>query len=160
MNTNLSSIFVSSVQKELAEDRRSVKAFIENDPFLRRFFTVFLFEDLPACDRRADAVYLSEVDRCTLYVGLFGNEYGFEDAQGLSPTEREFDRATVVGKPRFIFIKGTGDGQRHSKMKALIHKAGTQLIRRRYNSKQYTLCKSGGSPRVLRRLQERAKRYT
>jgi len=133
MNISLSSIFISSVQKELAQDRRAVKAFIENDPLLRRFFTVFLFEDLPAGDRRADAVYLAEVDRCAVYLGLFGNDYGFEDAEGLSPTEREFDRATVQGKPRLVFVKGTGDKQRHPKMQALIHKAGNQLIRRRYN---------------------------
>jgi hypothetical protein len=96
------SIFISSVQKELAEERRALKAFIEGDPLLRRFFTVFLFEDLPAADSRADAVYLGEVARSALYVGLFGNEYGFEDAAGVSPTEREFNRATELAKPRLI----------------------------------------------------------
>jgi predicted HTH transcriptional regulator len=127
-----SSIFVSSVQKELAEERRAVKAFVEGDPLLRRFFTVFLFEDLPASDARADAVYLDEVDRCALYVGLFGNEYRLEDAQGVSPTEREFDRATQQGKPRLIFVKGVDDRARHPKMAALVRKAGDQLIRRRF----------------------------
>ena len=85
MNTNLSSIFVSSVQKELAQDRRAVKTFIENDPLLRRFFTAFLFEDLPAGDRRADAVYLAEVDRCAVYLGLFGKDYGLDQ---LGPTRQ------------------------------------------------------------------------
>ena len=37
------SIFVSSVQKELAEERRGVKALVEGDALLRRFFRVFLF---------------------------------------------------------------------------------------------------------------------
>ena len=41
MSAANSGIFISSVQKELAEDRRAVKRFIENDPLLRRFFTVF-----------------------------------------------------------------------------------------------------------------------
>jgi ATP-dependent DNA helicase RecG len=132
MATTRLQIFVSSVQKELAEDRRAVKAFIEKDPLLSRFFTVFLFEDLPAGDRRADAVYLAEVDRSAIYVGLFGNDYGFEDTDGLSPTEREFDRATGQGKRRLIFVKGMQDGQRHPKMKTLVRKAGSQLIRRRY----------------------------
>ena len=127
-------IFISSVQKELAEDRRAVKTFIEKDPLLRRFFTVFLFEDLPAGDRSADAVYLAEVDRSAIYVGLFDKEYGFEDSEGLSPTEREFDRATGQGKLRLIFVKGMEDRQRHSKMKTLIQKAGSQLIRRRYSN--------------------------
>ena len=39
---------------------------------MRRFFEVFLFEDVPASDRRPDALYLDEVERCDLYVGLFG----------------------------------------------------------------------------------------
>jgi hypothetical protein len=63
------------------------------DPLLRRFFEVFLFEDLPAADRRADQVYLDEVAACDLYLGLLGNEYGWEDTDGLSPTEREFNAA-------------------------------------------------------------------
>ena len=126
------SIFVSSVQKDMAEERRAVKAFVEGDALLRRYFTVFLFEDLPAADVRADAMYLDQVDRCAVYVGLFGDDYGFEDAQGISPTEREFDRATQGGKPRLIFVKGAGDKARHPKMQALIRKAGDQLIRRRF----------------------------
>jgi len=72
-------IFISSVQKELADERRAVADFIRNDPLLRLFFDVFLFEDLPASDRRADAVYLAEVERSDLYLGLLGNDYGWED---------------------------------------------------------------------------------
>jgi hypothetical protein len=45
-------IFVSSVQKELAAERRVLKDYIEGNPLLRKFFEVFLFEDLPAPDRR------------------------------------------------------------------------------------------------------------
>ena len=40
-------IFISSVQKELALERRAIKDFIRADPLLSRFFEVFLFEDLP-----------------------------------------------------------------------------------------------------------------
>lgn len=127
-------IFVTSVQKELAEERRAVKSFIEGDPLLRRFFTVFLFEDLPASDHRADAVYLAEVDRCAVYLGIFGYEYGFEDVEGVSPTEREFERATATGKARLIFVKGADDQGRQPKMQSLIRKAGQQLIRRRFGS--------------------------
>jgi len=124
-------LFISSVQKELQAERSAVKDFVRNDPLLRRFFDVFLFEDLPACDRRADDVYLEEVENCDLYLGLFGNEYGSEDADGISPTEREFDLASAKGKPRLIFVKGTDDKERHPKMHKLIRKAGSQLMRRR-----------------------------
>lgn len=122
-------LFISSVQKELAQERRAVKDFVQADPLLLRFFNVFLFEDLPAADMRADAVYLSEVDRCTLYLGLFGNDYGFEDAEGVSPTEHEFDRATALGKPRLIYVRGTDDTARQTKMRALVRKAGDQRKR-------------------------------
>ena len=125
-------MFVSSVQQELAAERRAIADFVRGDALLRRFFEVFLFEELPASDRRADDVYLDEVDRCDVYAGLFGDAYGSEDAQGVSPTEREFDRATVRGKLRLVFVKGADDTQRHPKMLALIHKAGAQLIRRRF----------------------------
>jgi len=128
-------VFISSVQKELAEERLSLKDYIEGDALLRRFFEVFLFEKIPAVDRRADAVYLDEVDRCDVYFGLFGDEYVQEDKAGVSPTEREFDRATERGKTRLIYVKGADDNRRHPKMAALIRKAGDQLIRRRFGSK-------------------------
>ena len=127
-------IFISSVQKELAAERRALEEYIQGDALLRRFFEVFLFEDLPALDRRADEVYLDQVDRCSIYLGLLGNEYGFEDAQGVSPTEREFDRATAQGKTRLIYVKGSDDQTRHPKMLALVRKAGGQVIRRRFEN--------------------------
>jgi ATP-dependent DNA helicase RecG len=127
------SLFLSSVQKELLHERRALKDFIEGDALLRRYFEVFLFEDLAARDRKADDVYLEEVEHCDVYVGLFGNEYGAEDAKGLSPTEREFDLASSKAKPRLIFVKGTDDKARHPKMLRLIRKAGSQLVRRRFS---------------------------
>ena len=53
-------------------------------------------------------MYLEEVDRCDIYIAIFGEQYGYEDEEGVSPTEREFDRATERGKTRLIFIKGHG----------------------------------------------------
>lgn len=82
-----------------------MKEFVQGDALLRRYLDVFLFEDLPTRDRKADDVYLEEGEQCDAYVGLFGNEYGSEDSEGISPTEREFDLASTKGKPRLIFIK-------------------------------------------------------
>ncbi len=127
-------VFVSSVQKELAVERRALRDFVQGDPLLRRFFEVFLFEDLPASGRPADRVYLAEVDHCSVYIGLFGQEYGYEDRTGISPTEHEFDRATERRKERLVFVKGTNDATRHPKMQALIRKAGSQVIRRRFET--------------------------
>jgi hypothetical protein len=90
-------IFISSAQKEFAEERQALKAYIQGDALLSRFFNVFLFEDLPASDRRADAVYIEEVRRCELYLALLGEQYGGEDSGGLSPTHLEFNEATSEG---------------------------------------------------------------
>ena len=127
-------IFVSSVQKELAEERRAVKAFILNDPLLSRFVdSVFLFEDLPARDRKADDVYLPEVDRCAVFIGILGNRYGGKSSDGKSPVELEFDQAASAGCERLVFVKGDEDAGREPEMQALVRKVGEQVMRRRFN---------------------------
>lgn len=125
-------IFISSVQREFAEERAALRDFLRGDALMRRFFESFLFEEVPAADRRADAVYSDEVERCDVYIGLFGNDYGFEDAEGISPTQREFELATRLQKLRLIFVKGADDRDKHPKMRALIQRAGNELIRRRF----------------------------
>lgn len=126
-------IFVSSVQKELAGERRAVKDFILNDPLLGRFAErVFLFEDLPASDRAPGDVYLPEVKNCDIYLALFGNEYGWKNEDGLSPTELEFACATNANRERLLFVKGEDDKGRDPDMLKLIRKAGGQLTRRRF----------------------------
>ena len=127
-------IFISSVQKEFKDERRALRDYIHGDPLLRKFFEVFIFEDLPASDHRADEVYLEEVKSSDLYLGLFGNEYGVEGNEVKSPTHKEFLLATHLSKPRLIYVKGDGDSGRHPKMFALLRLAGDQLIRRRFNT--------------------------
>ena len=127
-------IFISSVQREFSDERKALGAYLRNDPLMRRCFEGFLFEGVPASDRRPDRVYLSEVERCDIYVGLFGKDYGTEDGNGLSPTEREFDHATALGKHRLIFVKDAESNARHPKMQALIGKAEAGLIRKRFNT--------------------------
>jgi ATP-dependent DNA helicase RecG len=125
-------IFISSVQKEFHQARKDLKAFLLGDAVLHRFVSeVFLFEELPARDRRADQVYLEQVKRCDIYLGIFGYEYGNEDQDGISPTEREYDYAGRLKKTRLIYVWGTDEKQRADKMKTLIHKAGKELVRRR-----------------------------
>ena len=124
-------IFISSVQREFAPEREHLRDFLRGDPLMRRFSEVFLFEDVPASDRRPDEVYLDEVERCDIYVGLFGLDYGVEDASGASPTEREFNHATKLEKHRLIFVRGADEG-RHPKMHALIGRAQAGLVRRRF----------------------------
>ena len=125
-------IFISSVQREFALERERLRDYLRGDPLMRRFFEVFLFEEVPASDRRPDRVYLDEVDWCDIYVGLFGRDYGSVDAEGISPNEREFESATESEKHRLIFVKGADGSGRHPKMEALIARAQAGLVRRRF----------------------------
>lgn len=125
-------IFIGSVQKEFQEERRALGAYLRGDALLSRFFEPFLFEEVPASGRRADHVYLAEVEECDIYIGLFGNKYGVGGKDGLSAVEQEFNHAGRLEKPRLIFVKGADDASREAKMRPLVQKAGVQLIRRRF----------------------------
>ena len=98
-------IFISSVQSEFAKERKALAKYIREDALLGDFFEVFLFEEAPARNRSAQAVYLDEVEKCDVYLGLFGAKYGSRDTQGISPTEREYDHATELNKTRLAFVK-------------------------------------------------------
>jgi len=126
-------VFVSSVQKELADERRVVKDFILSDPLLSRFIDdVFLFEDIPAGDRKPDDIYLSEVEDRDIYLAILGNEYGRKNHDGKSSTELEFEHATKMHRERLVFVKGNDDNGRDPDMAKLVNKAGRQLTRRRF----------------------------
>ncbi|MFW5727360.1 MAG: ATP-binding protein [Spirochaetia bacterium] len=122
-------IFISSVQKEFADERREIRDFVHGNRLLGKHFEIFIFEDLPAKDRRPDEMYLNKVKECSVFVSLLGTEYGWEDPKsGLSPTEIEFDCATELSKHRLLFLKKLGKKKPHSKVSALVAKARVQLI--------------------------------
>ncbi len=127
-------LFISSVQAEFTEERQMLFEYILSDPLLGRFFDPFLFERLPAIDQRTDAIYLNEVLQCSIYLGILGTQYGFEDNQGISPTEREFDHATQHHKTRLIFLTNHSSQERNEKQNAFIKKAQLALIRKRFST--------------------------
>jgi len=99
-------IFISGVQKELKEERRAVKDFILSDPLLSEYFDVFLFEDSPAKSKPAETVYLQEVRKSDVYIGILGQKYGAIRAGKISPVESEFREAKRAHKTILIYIKG------------------------------------------------------
>ena len=125
-------LFISSVQREFEKERREIAAYIRQDAVMGRFFEPFLFEELPAKDVSAQQAYLTEVAETDVYLGLFGVDYGYEDAEGVSPTEREYDCATVNHKYRVVLIKRADD--RHPKEKTLIRKAEQDVVRNMFGS--------------------------
>ena len=98
-------IFISSVQREFAAERQMIAEYVRKDALLGKFFDVFLFEEEPACDVEARDLYLPEVEKADIYLGILGAQFGNADAEGVSPTEREYDLATIKGKERLVFVK-------------------------------------------------------
>ncbi len=125
-------VFISSVQSEFAKERAMLGEYIRRDALLGKFFETFLFEDVPANEDSPQQVYLSEVEMSDIYLGLYGNKYGYEDAEGVSPTEREYDRAAELHKTRLIFIKSIDEDNRHPKESALIKKAERDIVRKTF----------------------------
>lgn len=99
---------------------------------LGRFFEPFLFEELPAADLSAQDAYISEVGRTDIYLGIFGNSYGYEDVEGISPTEREYDKATEESKYRIAFIYNAEPEYRDDKEKNFISKVEGDVVRKSF----------------------------
>lgn len=125
-------LFISSVQSEFAEERQMLVDYIRGDALLGKFFEPFIFEELPAKDISPQQIYLDEVGQCDVYVGLFGEHYGYEDAEGVSPTEREYDHATLLHKNRLVFVKNVD--KRHPKEQLLIEKAQQEVVRKSFSN--------------------------
>lgn len=129
-------LFISSVQSEFAEERRMLKHYINTDALLGTFFDVFIFEDMPAYEDSVQHVYLKEVADCDIYIGLIGTLYGYEDADGISPTEREYDEATRLFKSRLIFIKNIDEDKRNPKEAAFVQKIEQEIVRKTFISSE------------------------
>lgn len=56
-------IFISSVQREFAKERKALAEYVRKDVILGRFFDVFLFEEVPAQERKADGVYKGYIEK-------------------------------------------------------------------------------------------------
>ena len=126
-------IFISSVQREFAKERKAVADMIRDDMLLGTFFEVFLFEKTTAQNRSAQSVYIDEVRDSDIYLGIFGDEYGCEDPQGVSPTEREYDKATELGKFRLAFVKRSS-AARVPKERAFVAKVEQSVTRKAFSS--------------------------
>jgi len=125
-------IFISSVQSEFAEERKRLSEYIRTDALLGKFFRPFIFEELPAINLSAPEAYIQEVKQSDIYLGIYGERYGYEDADGISPTEREFDAACEAHRHRLVFIKQVTN--RHPKEQTLIDRAEQLVVRKSFST--------------------------
>ncbi len=126
-------VFISSVQSEFADERKALADYLRNDPLLGTFFEPFIFEEVPANTHHPGAVYLKEVKDSAVYIGLLGKQYGYEDKEGISPTEHEYDKAKSENIQRWIYIKYAEPDARHPKEKAFIRKIEQDVSRKKFS---------------------------
>ena len=123
-------IFISSVQREFAKERKQLAEYIRTDAMLGKFFKPFIFEELPAINMSAQEAYLHEAEHCDIYLGIYGQQYGNEDAEGVSPTEREFDTACAAHRHRLVFVKRAVE--REAKEQAFIKRVEQKVVRKSF----------------------------
>lgn len=125
-------IFISSVQSEFQNERKQLAKYIRQDALFGQYFETFLFENLPTQDKSAQSAYLEQAANADVYLLLIGEKYGFEDKEGVSPTEREYDAATSQNVYRLAFIKEIE--QRHEKEDLFKQKIDNDVIRNTFGS--------------------------
>ena len=83
-------IFISSVQREFAKERKALAEYVHKDAILGRFFDVFLFEEVPAQERKAGTGIGDIIARC--------REWGLPDPQWRIEDDDDF--VMVMPRPQ------------------------------------------------------------
>lgn len=104
-------VFVSSVQKELENERLGVLSLISTDAFLQAHCEPVLYEFEPASPEKAAQECLQLLGKCEICLTIIWKEYGHA-MDGLSITRQEYRLARSKGLPVLTFIKGDGSVQR------------------------------------------------
>jgi hypothetical protein len=125
-------IFISSVQSEFQSERKQLSEYIRQDALFSQYFEPFLFEELPAQDKSAQTAFLEQAANADVYLLLIGERYGYEDKNGVSPTEREYNTATANQVYRLAFIKDVS--QREEKEEYFKQRIDNEVIRNSFSS--------------------------
>ncbi len=104
-------VFVSSVQKELEDERLIVQNLVNTDSFLSAHCVPVLYEFEPASPAKALEGCLECLDVCQVYLLIVGARYGAHVGK-LSITHTEYRRAKKKRFPVLAFIKGDRNTKR------------------------------------------------
>ncbi len=104
MNCELQ-VFVSSVQRELEDERLIIQNLLNTDPFLSAHCVPVLYEFEPASPEKALEECLKSLDRCQVYLLMVAVQYG-SLVGDISITHAEYRRAKENKLPVLAFIKG------------------------------------------------------
>lgn len=112
-------IFISSVQKELTDERMALQILLSTDPFLSGQCVPVLFENQPAGLQPDNQAYLELLRTCQVYLGIIWKEYGHQ-VDGLSATHHEYRLARDLTLPTLVTIKGASNVTRAAETEAFI----------------------------------------
>ncbi|MEX0804107.1 MAG: helix-turn-helix domain-containing protein [Candidatus Binatia bacterium] len=112
-------VFVSSVQKELEDERLIVQNLINTDPFLSAHCVPVLYEFEPASPDKALEGCLKALDTCQIYLLIVAVQYGSLVGE-VSITHAEYRRAKEKKLPVLAFIKGDRSLKREAGTDALL----------------------------------------
>ena len=98
-------VFISSYQKEFAEEREYLYEELKKDPYFRRNVELFVFEIDRSRTEPANEVFLNEIDESDVYIGLIGEHYGEIYDEGVSATEYEYNTFAAVKHDAYFFVK-------------------------------------------------------
>jgi predicted HTH transcriptional regulator len=112
-------VFVSSVQKELEDERVIVQNLLNTDTFLSAHCSPVLYEFEPASPDKALDGCLKSLDGCQVYLLIVAAQYGTVVGK-LSITHAEYRRANEKKLPVLAFIKGDRTTPREEGTKTLL----------------------------------------
>lgn len=112
-------VFVSSVQKELEDERVIVQNLLNTDTFLSAHCSPVLYEFEPASPDQALDGCLKSLDGCQVYLLIVAAQYGTVVGK-LSITHAEYRRAKEKKLPVLAFIKGDRKTPREEDTEALL----------------------------------------
>ncbi len=100
-------VFISSVQKELVDERLAVQVLLSTDTFLQKHTVPRLFEYTPAPLSPNKREYLDQLGTCNICLLILGEKYGDMNADTeLSATHEEYKMAKERGLPILPCVKG------------------------------------------------------
>ncbi len=117
-------VFVSSVQKELEDERLIVQNLVNTDPFLSVHCVPVLYEFEPASPDTALEDCLRTLEGCQVYLLIVGIKYGTVVGK-LSITHTEYRLAKEKKLPILAFIKGDRTMKREEGMDSLLAELNT-----------------------------------
>jgi predicted HTH transcriptional regulator len=112
-------VFVSSVQKELEDERLIIQNLVSTDPFLAAHCTPVLYEFEPASPDKALEGCLRSLDACHVYLLIVAVQYGTPVGE-VSITHAEYRRAKARQLPVLAFIRGERQVKREAGTVALL----------------------------------------